>query len=147
LIAQPTPFASGTCAPTIPYPPRSARSVVEVHRAAEALRAPRRLAEELGHHRARRDALGERLAVRAVGGDPVVVHRGAGRADRDRLLADVEMAEPEDLPLGVGLGRLLLETPDHGHCFVETEQSDGVELGKAAVFGQLWHALSEAGAL
>jgi hypothetical protein len=121
--------------------------VVEVHRAAEALGATRRLSEELRHHRAGRDSLGERLAVLAVGREPVVVHRGAGGADRDRLLPDVEMAEPEDLPLGVGLGRLLLETPDHGHLLVEAEQSDGIELGKAAVFGQLWHALSEAGAL
>ena len=74
LIAKPTPVASGMCPPTMPWPPRKFRLAVEqVHRAALAARAAVDAAEQLGHHRARRHAARERLAVIAVGRDDVVV--------------------------------------------------------------------------
>src|SRR5690606_1936102 len=37
------------------------------------------------------------------------------RADRDRLLTDVEVEEAADLALRIELGRLLLEAPDAEH--------------------------------
>jgi hypothetical protein len=58
----------------------------------------------------------ERVAVRAVGRDQVVVvaHR-ARRADDRRLLADREVQEAADLGLGVHLSRALLEAADEHH--------------------------------
>ena len=58
----------------------------------------------------------ERVAVRAVGRDQVVVvaHR-ARRADDRRLLADREVQEAADLGLGVHLARALLEAADEHH--------------------------------
>ena len=74
------------------------RHVEQVHRAALALRASRCLAEQFGHDRARRHAAGQRLPVFAVGADHVVVGTQRGeRADRDRFLPDIEVAEAADL--------------------------------------------------
>src|SRR3989441_13180735 len=88
-----------------PVPPHeSLPDVEQMHRAALALRAPGGFAEQLGHHRAGGDAARQRLAVLAVGGDDViVVAQRRERADRHRLLSDVEMAEPTDLAQRVRL--------------------------------------------
>ena len=42
--------------------------------------------------------------------------------DRDRLLADIEMAEAADQPHAVELARLLLEAPDQEHVAIIGEQ-------------------------
>jgi len=65
--------------------------IEEVHGAALALGAARRLPEQLRHHRVGRDPLDERLAMLAVGADDVVVVlQRRERADGDRFLSDVE---------------------------------------------------------
>ena len=64
----------------------------------------------------RRDAPRQRMAVLAVGGDDRVVRRERlHHADRDSLLADVQVQEAADLRRGVELGALLLEAADAQH--------------------------------
>ena len=84
-------------------PPRPAAAAVDA-------------AEELGHDRVGVRAARERVAVRAVGRDEVVLvaHR-ARRPDDRRLLADGEVQEAADLRLGVHLARALLEAADEQH--------------------------------
>ncbi len=97
--------------------------VEDVHRAALALAVPGGLAEQLGHDHPRVGAAGQRVAVIAVGAELVVVRaERLGGADRDRLLADVEVAEAVDLALGVGLRCPLLEPADEVHVPVHREQ-------------------------
>ena len=68
--------------------------VVEVHRAAVAVRAALGLAVQLGHQLVRVRALRERVPVRAVrGGDHVAVLERAADADGARLLADRDVEE------------------------------------------------------
>jgi hypothetical protein len=65
-----------------------------VHGAALAAAEAVDLAEELGHHRVDVGALGQQVAVAAVGGgDAVVLAQGLADADRGALLADVEVDE------------------------------------------------------
>ena len=73
-------------------------------------------AEQLGHDPVGVGAARERVAVRAVGGDQVVLvaHRADGADDR-RLLADREVQEAADLRLRVHLARALLEAADEHH--------------------------------
>ena len=80
------------------------------------LRAAVDAAEQLGHHVVRGRAAHERVAVRAVGRDQVVVvaHRPR-RPDDRRLLADREVQEAADLRLGVHLAGALLEAADQRH--------------------------------
>ena len=97
--------------------------VEEVHRAALALRAAADLAEQLGHHLVGRSAHDERVAVVAVAREHVVVRsQRRERADGDRLLPDVEVAEAADLAERVSLGRLLLEAADENHLVEHAEQ-------------------------
>ena len=72
----------------------AALDVVEVHRAAVAVRAALDLPVELGHQRVRVRAARERVPVRAMGGaeDVAVLHRRAD-ADLGRLLADRDVQE------------------------------------------------------
>ena len=97
--------------------------VEHVHRAAQPLRAASLLAPQLGHERVRGHPLGDGDAVIAVGGDHVVVRleRGDG-PDADRLLPDVQVKEPADLPLGVGARGLLFEAANQEHLPVEPRQ-------------------------
>ena len=90
--------------------------VEHVHRAAAAVRDAVLAAEQLGHHLVGVGAARERVAVRAVGGDQVVLvaHRADGADDR-RLLADREVQEAADLRLRVHLARALLEAADEHH--------------------------------
>jgi hypothetical protein len=87
-----------------------------VHRPAASLRHAVDAPEELGHDAVGIGAAHERVAVRAVGRDQVVVvaHR-ARRSDDRRLLADREVQEAADLGLGVHLSRALLEAADEHH--------------------------------
>jgi hypothetical protein len=100
--------------------------VEDVHRAAEALHAPGLLAVELGHDRARRRALGVRVAVLAVRRDDVVLGLERGdRANAHRLLADDQVEEAADLARRVRLGGRLLEAPDREHLPVQRRQLVG----------------------
>ena len=72
----------------------AALDVVEVHRAAVAVRAALDLPVELRHHRVRVRAARERVAVRAVGrGEDVALLHRLADADRDGLLADRDVQE------------------------------------------------------
>ena len=90
--------------------------VEHVHRAAAPVRDAVLAAEQLGHHAVGVGAAGQRVAVRAVRRDQVVLvaHR-AHRADDRRLLADREVQEAADLGLRVHLAGALLEAPDQHH--------------------------------
>ena len=92
--------------------------LVEImHRAAETLRAARRLAEKLGHAGIRAHAAHERVAVVTVGGDHVIVGTNGRHGTSDHcFLADVEMAETADaVATLILLGGAFLETPDEEH--------------------------------
>ena len=94
----------------------AARRVEEMHRPALTLRAARRLPEQLRHHRGRGDAARQGLPVLAIRRDDVVFRpERRQRPDAHRLLADVEVAEPPDLPEGVGLRGFFLEAADQEH--------------------------------
>ena len=70
------------------------------------------------------DAVGEHVAVVAIAGDDAVLadrHRRL-QPDRDRFLADVEVAEAADQPEPVELPRPLLEAADEQHLAVELEK-------------------------
>jgi len=102
--------------------------VEQVHRAALALGEPVAAAEQLGHDPLGIGTLRQAVAVLAVRGDRVVVgpeHRGG--ADRHRLLADVEMEEPADLPERVRLGGLLLEAADQEHIAQQLPRDGGID--------------------
>ncbi len=85
--------------PTIPkLADQPVRRRGHVHRAGEAAVDARRAAEHLVEQRLRVDAERERVPVAAVGRrDAVAVLEHAREADRDRLLARVEVRRPVDL--------------------------------------------------
>ena len=98
----------------------AALDVVEVHRAAVAVRAALELPVELGHDRVRVRPARERVAVRAVrGGEDVAVLERLADADRDRLLADRDVQEARQLAGAEPLLDLLLEAPDQQHLAEE----------------------------
>ena len=114
-----------------------ALDVVEVHRAAVAVRAALELAVELGHQLVRMRALGERVPVRAVGrGDHVAVLERAADADRDRFLTDRDVQEAGQLAGAEALLDLLLEAPDQEHLAEEVAQR---LLGQGASLLDLGH--------
>ena len=87
-----------------------------MHRAALALGIAAAPPGELRHHALGIHAAGEHVTVIAIAGDHLVaVALGHLHADDDRLLADIEVAEPPDQPHAVHLAGLLLETPDQQH--------------------------------
>ncbi len=97
--------------------------VEQMHRAPAPLGDSRCLAEQLRHHRPRRSALGQAMAMFAVGRDHVVlVVQAMDGPDCDRFLTGVEMAEAGDLAAGVHLGHFVLETPDQNHAPVQVQQ-------------------------
>ena len=94
----------------------AALDVVEVHRAAVAVRAAFLLAVQLGHHLVRVRALGERVAVRAMRrGDHVAVLERAADADGAGLLADRDVEEAGQVAGAEALLDLLLEAADEEH--------------------------------
>ena len=93
-----------------------ALDVVEVHRAAVAVRAALLLAVQLGHQLVRVGALRERVSVGPVGGgDHVAVLERAADADGARLLADRDVEEAGELAGAEALLDLFLEPPDQQH--------------------------------
>ena len=92
-----------------------------VHRSALALGNAGVAAGQLGHDHLGVDAVGEHVAMVAIAGDDAVLadrHRRL-QPDRDRFLADVEVAEAADQPEPVKLPRALLEAADEQHLLVE----------------------------
>ena len=92
------------------------REIGDVHRAALALAITGLPAVELGHHAVQIGALGDAMAMAAMGRDDAV---GPGQcradADRDRFLADIAMHDAVDLA-GEVIGRgALLEMADRQH--------------------------------
>src|SRR5690606_41438018 len=77
------------------------RQVGDVHRAALAATRTGGLAVDLGHHRGHVHALGDAVAVAAVGGgDGVALVEVRAHPGGGRLLARVQVDEPGDLPGG-----------------------------------------------
>src|SRR5581483_10811603 len=104
--------------------------VGDVHRAALAAAVARLLAEQLGEHPARLGALREAVTVPAVRRrDPVVPAERGAHADRDPLLADVQVRQARHLRAPVQLVRLLLEEPDQRHPGVHLARELRVEHG------------------
>ena len=101
----------------------AALDVVEVHRAAVAVRAALDLPVELRHQRVRVRAARERVAVGAMGRaeDVAVLHRRAD-ADLGRLLADRDVQEAGQLAGAEPLLHLLLEAADEEHLAQEVAQ-------------------------
>ena len=94
----------------------AALDVVEVHRAAVAVRAALLLAVQLGHQFVRVRPLRERVPVRAVRRrDHVAVLERAADADGARLLADRHVQEARQLAGAEALLHLLLEPADEQH--------------------------------
>ena len=95
-----------------------------VHRSALALGDAGLAPGELGHDHLGVDAVGEHVAVIAIAGDDAVLAHGHRRLqpDRDRFLADVEVAESADQPEPVELPRALLEPADEQHLLVQLQQ-------------------------
>ena len=129
LMAKPDPDRDRQVRPDDRVAAQKVGALVEqVHRAALALGEPVASAVELGHGALRIRALRQAVAVLAVGGDRVVVRaERRGRADRHRLLADVEMEESADLPERVRLGGLLLEAADQEHVGQQLLRDGGVD--------------------
>ena len=80
-------------------------------------------AGQLGHHPLRIHPGGEHMAMVAVGGHSLVAVLGRRfDPDDDRLLTDVEVAEPADQTHPVELPGLLLEAADEQHLAIELQQ-------------------------
>ena len=92
------------------------RKIGDMHRAALALAIAGLSAVELGHHAVEVGALGDAVAMAAMGrNDPVALAKRRTDADRDRLLAYVAVDDAVDFA-GEIVGRgALLETPDRQH--------------------------------
>ena len=109
-------------APTMALAPRLPVRVSDVHRAALAAAVAGGLAEELGEHAVDGRALGQAVAVPAVGaGDVVVPAQGFADADGDGLLADVQVRQPGHFRRDVQLVDLLFEEADLQHLLVQVQ--------------------------
>src|SRR5713226_8995521 len=96
--------------------------VGDVHRAALALAVAGLLAEQLGEHAVDVRALREAVPVAAVRRrDVVVLPQRRADADRDALLAAIEVREPGHLRASIQLVDLLLEQADLRHLPVHLE--------------------------
>jgi hypothetical protein len=95
-----------------------------VHRPALALADPGLPPGQLGHDDVGIDPVSEHVPVIAVTRDHaiLVVVEGALQPDRDRFLADVEVAEPADEPEAIELPGPLLEPADEQHLLVELQK-------------------------
>ena len=124
LNARPAPVTAGRPPPIDGVRAEvAALDVVEVHRAAVAVRAALDLPVELGHERVRVRAARQRVPVGAVGrGEDVAVLHRLADADRDRLLADRDVQEARQLARAEPLLHLLLEAPDEEHLAQEVAQ-------------------------
>ena len=99
------------------------RAGEHVHRAALALGIAGAAPGQLGHDPARVHVADQHVAVVAVAGDHAVARlQRVLDADRDRLLADIEVAEAADQAHAVELAGLLLEAADQQHLAIVAEQ-------------------------
>src|SRR6266542_1746444 len=100
-----------------------ALDVVEMHRAAVAVRAPLLLAVELGHHLVRVRPLRERVPVCAMSrGDHVALLERAADTDGAGFLADGHVQEAGQLAGAEALLDLLLEAADEQHLAQRVEK-------------------------
>ncbi len=100
-----------------------------VHRAALALGVAGDPPGQLGHDPARVHAGRQHVAVVAVARDHrIALADRVLHADRDRLLADVEMAEAADQPHAIHLAGLLLEASDQQHLAVVGHQQLAIDV-------------------
>ena len=119
-------FLMASAAPTaIGMPPAddavgaeiAALDIGDVHRAAAAAAIAVFLAEELGEHQLRIGALGDAMAMAAMGrGDVVGLAQRHGGADRARLLADRQMHRAVDQAAHIGFLGAFLEAADEIHA-------------------------------
>src|SRR5207244_2057392 len=99
------------------------REVEDVHRATLSLAIARSASEQLRHHPFDVGALRNEVAMAAVSArDPVAVSKNRAGADRDRLLANVEMNKPRQLPELEQLLHLLLKGPNPNHALVQRKR-------------------------
>ncbi len=107
---------------------QSDRAVVDVHGAAAPAGGAVAPPVQLGHQRVRRDALGQRMAVPAMGaGDPVGRPQMRADADRARLLADIEMQEARRLACPAGDLRRQLKPAQQHHLLIQAQHRRGIE--------------------
>ena len=94
--------------------------VGDVHRAALALAVAGVSAEELRHHEVEVAALGDDVAVAAVGaGDVVIIPQALAHRRGDRLLAQIQMGEAVDLALCEQPRGCRLESADAAHTEID----------------------------
>ena len=119
----------------------AALDVVEVHRAAVAVRAALDLPVELRHDGVRVRAARERVTVGAMrrGEDVALLHRLAD-ADGDGLLADIDVQEARKIAGAEALLHLLLEAADQQHLAQELVQRLVVE---RSAFSRPWPKLRQ----
>src|SRR5207237_10459529 len=100
-----------------------------VHRAALAVRIAATPPGQFGHDALRIHAAGKHMAVIAVGGDDRVTlpERGLD-TDDDRLLADIEVAEPTNQPHAIHLTGALLKAADQQHVGIPALERLGRDL-------------------
>ncbi len=109
----------------------------DVHRAARPTRSSSGLAVKLGHDGLGGETLRQRLRVRAVRRDDVIVLSERQDAPGGgTLLADVEVTESSDFANRVGFFGLLLESPVKEHL---SEELDELFLGEPAERGTSIH--------
>ena len=90
-----------------------------MHRAALAAADPVLLAVDLEHHALGIDALGDAVAVAAMGrGDGVPVVEMHAHADAGRLLTGIEMDEARDVAGGKFFVERVFEFADGGHPLI-----------------------------
>ena len=100
------------------------RKIGDVHRAALAVAGAAGAAEQLSHHRQWIGALGQSVAVAAMGaGNQVGPAQIAADAGRDRFLTDRQMRSAGDQPFLGGPVGGFLEGADARHRGVETKDS------------------------
>jgi len=112
----------------------------DVHGSAEAAAVPVLPSHQLGHHPVHPRALGDAMAVAAVGPDDVVVlaQRRAG-AGRDRLLADVGVRRSLHQALVEQLHRALVEPADLHHRRVQALEALAADLHETSPVRRLDH--------
>jgi hypothetical protein len=104
-----------------------AGGIEQVHRAAAPARHAGLFAEQLGHHRARRNPTCDNVAVLAIVGEDIVCRRQRRRqADNRRLFAQIEVAVTADFGLRVHLAGALFEAADQQHLVVVVFELLGV---------------------
>ena len=95
----------------------------DVHRAASATTRPAFAAHQLGEHRRHVGALGQAVAVAAMGrGDEVRRPQSRAHTDGDRLLSDRQVHEARNLTVSVEHRHPLLETADAEHLAIRARQ-------------------------